>query len=441
MNVTVEDLSSIKKKLTIEVPSAQVAEAIEAAFVKAGRSARLKGFRPGKVPRAVLEQHFGAKVEVDVAEELIKDSYFKAIMDKQLPAVGQPKIVDMGEVSKEAPFRFEAEVEVKPEITVEHYRGLELERERDEFDASRVEQQIEQMLQSRAVLEPVERDAAQTGDFVVIDFVGRIDGEAFDNGSATDYGLELGSNTFIPGFEDGIVGMAKGETRTIDLKFPESYGAEDLAGKDVSFEVVLKEIKHKVPPELTDELAKEFGSDSVEALRERIHGLMEGEEQSRIRHEFEDAVRAKLVELNPIEVPEVMVEGQLEAMFGNFTNNLRQQGMSVEMLGMTRERFDEVYHEAAASRVKSSLILEAIGRQEEIKAEEADLEAKMKQLAERTGTDETVVRNHFLNPDARRSLYIEVFEEKVLDFVVEAGTVRELSAEEAKAKKEAAAQN
>lgn len=438
MNVTVEEISSIKKKLSVEMPAAMVQDALNKAVVKVGRKAKLKGFRPGKAPKSVIEKMYGGEIQAEAVQSLVSDGYFKAVVDHKLAIIGQPAITEAGEPVVGEPFRFVAEVEVKPEITAVNYKGLELERERFDFDPQRVEAQIDQMRQTRATLEPAGRDQVAQGDFAVIDFTGFMDGEKFEHGSATDYVLELGAGAFIPGFEEGIVGMSVGETRKLELAFPASYGAKELAGKDVVFEVTLKEVKHKLAPEMTDALAQEFGSQSVAAMREKIHAMLTHEDETRIHSDFEDAVRAKLVEQNPIEIPETMVQGQLDAMFGNFSRNLQQQGMSLEMLGMNRERFDQVYHEAAASRVKSSLILEAIGRQEEIKAEAADLEAKMKQLAERSGTDEQIVRNHFLNPDARRALYLEVFEAKVVDFVAAAGTVRELTAAEVKAKQEAA---
>jgi trigger factor len=283
-----------------------------------------------------------------------------------------------------------------------------------------------------------DRDLCQSGDFVAIDFTGFMDGEKFDNGSATDYVLELGSNSFIPGFEDALVGMKLGEDKVVDLTFPENYGAKELAGKAVRFEVTLKEIKVKVAPEWTDELAKEFGAESLAALQDKIREAMADEDEGRVRHEFQDRVRAALVEKNPLEVPEAMVEAELESMLANFSNNIRRQGMSMEMLGMTPDRFNKVYREAAVSRVKSSLLLEAVGRQEDISVSEEDLEAKITDLAERTKTDLKVVQNHFMNPEARKALQFETFEEKVVDAVAQAGKVNELSREALQQKQQAA---
>lgn len=436
MNVTIEEINNTRKKLTIEVPAETVDTEIEKAYQKVSKTAKLKGFRPGKVPRHVLESTYGDQVTYDVVQTLISQGYMQATMEKEVVAVGQPEIVETDQPQKGEAFKFVAEVDVKPEVELQTYKGLSFDKEAYTFDEERVTQQLDQMAMGKATLEPVDRDAAEEGDTVIIDFTGYKGGEAFENGAATDYQLELGSNSFIPGFEDAIVGMKKDETKSIDLTFPEEYGAKDLAGQDVTFETVLKEIKVKVPAELTDEFAKDFGSDGLDDLKSKLREQMEGEDLSRVKHEFEDRVRAALVEANPVEVPETMVTAQLDAMFGNFKNNVESQGMKLEMLGLDRQKFDTTYHEAAVTRVQSGLILEAVGKAEEIKVEKEDFDAKIDELVERTKTDKTVIENHFKDPNARRMVYSEIFDDKVITFLAENGTVNELSKEEIEAKLE-----
>lgn len=426
MNVKVEDISSIKKKLSFELAAERVDTEIEKAYLKIGQKAKLKGFRPGKVPRPVLEQYYGPQMEEQVLDRLIRESYFKALVDHQIAAISDPEITETGALEKGQPFSYEVEVEVKPEVEAKDYTGLSLKKERFEPDPQVVESRLEEMRTSRAQMEPVDREEAQKGDFVTIDFEGFVDGTPFEGGKAEDHLLELGSGSFIPGFEDQVVGMKKGEPCEVEVSFPEDYGNKELAGKPAVFKVVLKEIKAKVLPELDDEFAKEFGLESLAELKEKIDASYREQEQKRIDDDLRERLVEALIAVNPIEVPEVMVASQLDFMLQNLRKRFESQGMSLEMLGLNDESFKAMYRETAVRQVQGSLIMEAIGRQEEIKVEEAEIDGKLEQVAEMSNAPLDAVKKYYAADEARRGLIAQIEEEKVVQFLLEKATIEEV---------------
>jgi trigger factor len=239
MNVKVEEVSSIKKKLIFEVAADQVDKEIQKAFRKIGKSAKVKGFRQGKVPQSVLEKYYGDQMEQDVFSRLINDTYFKAIVEHKVAIVGEPNIVDSSGVVKGEAFTYAAEVEIKPEVQAKDYTGLSLQKEAFSMDPGLADGRLEELLQSRAQLEVSKRKKAREGDSLEIDFAGSIDGEPFEGGQGEDFTLELGAGTFIPGFEEQLVGMKREEEKEITVTFPEDYGQKDLAGKPAQFKVKL----------------------------------------------------------------------------------------------------------------------------------------------------------------------------------------------------------
>ncbi len=426
MNVKIEDVSNIKKKLQFEIDAEIVDTQIEKAYRKIGKTAKIKGFRPGKVPQKVLEQYYAPQMEQQVLTGLINDSYFKALVEHKIPAVSDPEIADSSSVEAGQPFTYEALVEVKPEVEAKDYTGLELEKEKYEFNDQVVEDQLREMQESRAQVEVSERDAARAGDSVVIDFKGFVDGEPFQNGSSEDYLLELGSGSFLPGFEEQLEGMKRGEERDIEVTFPETYGVEELAGKPAVFKVKLHEIKEKVTPELDDEFAKEFGVETIDQLRERIRENYEKGEKDRIEAELRERLMDALLECNPFEVPESMVEDQLKYMVENAKGRLKAQGLSMEMLGMTDEMFKANYREQAGKQVRGSLLLEAVARQEEIKVDEAEIDGKLTEISEMAGAPLDAVKKHYASAEARHGLVARIVEDKVFAFLLDKANVNEV---------------
>ena len=436
MNVKVEDVSSIKKKLIFEVAPEQVDKEVRRAYKKIGKTAKVKGFRAGKVPESVLEKYYGAQMEQEVLTRLINDTYFKALQDNDIPAIGEPNIVDSSGVVKGEAFTYEAEVEIKPEVTAKDYTKLALEKEKLVVDPKVVDDRLEEMRTSRAQLEVTSRKKARKGDSVVIDFEGFIGDEAFAGGKGEDYLLELGSGSFIPGFEDQVIGMKREEAKDVEVSFPEDYGQADLAGKPAVFKVVLKEIKEKVVPELDDEFAKGFGVDTLDELKEQLQTSYETQEKSRVENDLREKLVGALIERNQVEVPEAMIANQLSYMFDNISNRMKSQGMSVEMLGITPENFRENYRDTAIEQVSGNLILEAIGRQENIVAEEGEIDAKLEEISKMANAPLETVKKYYSGPEARSGLLAQITEEKVISFLLENAKIKEVSAKKPKKKAE-----
>ena len=435
MNVKVEDVSSIKKKLIFEVAPQQVDKEIGRAYKKIGKTAKVKGFRAGKVPDSVLEKYYGAQMEQEVLTRLINDTYFKALDENDIPAIGEPNIVDSSGINKGEAFTYEAEVEIKPEVTAKDYTKLTLEKEKLVVDATKVvEGRLEEMRTSRSQLEVTTRKKARKGDSVVIDFEGFVDGEAFEGGKGDDYLLELGSGSFIPGFEEQVVGMKRQESKDVEVSFPEEYGQAELAGKPAVFKVTLKEIKEKVVPELNDEFAKGFGVDTLDELKGELQKSHETQEKNRVENDLREKLVGALIERNPIEVPETMIAKQLDYMYENISNRMQSQGMSVAMLGITPENFRENYRDTAVEQVSGNLILEAIGRQESIQADESEIDAKLEEISSMANAPLETVKKYYAAPEARVGLMAQIAEEKVISFLLDSAKVKEVSPKKPKKK-------
>lgn len=438
MNTQVEDLSPVKKKISVEVDAAQVTQEITSVYTKIARNAKLKGFRQGKVPMRLVKQYYAEQMEQEVVGKLINDTYFKAITDNEIAAIGEPAIQNSGELTEDNVFTYEFHVEVKPKIENPDYTGLRLKKEIYTFDDSVVDAQIEQMLDSRTQKEAVERDAVQKGDFVTLDFEGFVDAEPFPGGAAQDHELEVGSGSFIPGFEEQLVGMKRGEEEEVKVTFPAEYGNEDLAGKEAIFKVKISEIKEKTVPELTDELAQEFGAESAANLREKIGENFARQEKQRIEEDLKERLMAQLVERNPMEVPETMVARQLDFMLQNIKGRLKSQGMTLEMMGMNEEAFRTMYRDTAVKQVQGSLILEGIGSAENISVEENEIDARLEEIAEMANAPVEDVKKYYSSEDSKEGLLAQIEEEKVIAYLLGQADIQQLSKEELEQEKQEA---
>ncbi len=427
MNVRVEELSSIKKKLVIEVSEDVVNEELAKAFKQIAKTVNIKGFRKGKVPQKVLEQHYGPKAQYDAAGTLINNTLYKAMIDQKIEPVSQPQVTETAVVEKDKSFTYEAEVEVRPIVEAKDYKGLTVEKEKLSFDeASVVEKQLEQMAAARVQLEVTSRKKAREEDTVIIDFEGSVDGELFEGGAAKDYQLELGSNSFIPGFEDQIVGMKREQEKDVEVTFPENYGAKNLAGKPAIFKVLVKEIKEKVAPKIDDDFAKQFDAEDLAELKGKIAENARKQEEQRIESQLQEKLMLALIEKNPIEVPSGMVENQLRYMKDNFAQRLKAQGMTLEMLGMNDEAFNKSYYDMAEQQVKGDLLLQAVAKQEEIVAQDADVEAKIAEFSEQSKTPVEQIKKYFETEQALDGLKAQIEHDKAVDFLTAQAVITEV---------------
>ncbi len=426
MSVTVEVLSPIRKKLSLEVAADVVDAELENAYKKIAKTADIKGFRKGKVPRKILEQHYGPRAQYDAAGPLINNSLYKALLDNKIEAVSQPEVTESGTVERGKPFKYEAEVDVRPEVVAKDYTQLKLEKEKFYFDENVIDQQLEQMANSRTQLEVTSRKKARDGDTVIIDFEGFIDDTPFENGAAKDFELALGSNSFIPGFEAQVVGMKREQEKEIEVTFPEEYGAKELAGKPAVFKVLVKEIKEKHIPKIDDALAKELDADNLDELKERIRENSIAQEKQRIDGQLQEGLMTALIENNVFEVPEGMIENQLHHLKDSFTQKLKAQGMTLEMLGMNDESFATAYRDMAVQQVKGELVLDAIADQEKIIVDEAEIEQKMQEFADNSEVPLDQVQKYFENQSTLAGLKGQILQEKVTKFLLEQAVVTEV---------------
>jgi trigger factor len=436
MNVRIEDVSSVKKKLSFEVGADKVEAEIGKAYQQIAKSAKIKGFRPGKVPQHLLEKHYAPQMEEQVLNRLIKDSYFKALVEHRIAAISDPEILENSPLERGKPFSYSAQVEVKPEVSVKDYQGISLQKEKFEYENKIVVERLEEMRAGRAEMAVSPRDEVRTGDFAVIDFEGFVDGTPFEHGKADDYQLELGAGSFIPGFEEQLAGMKRGEEREVQVSFPENYGSKELAGKPATFRVVLKEIKEKALPELDDAFATGFGLSSLAELKEKIEENYRQQETSRIDGDLRERLVGALVERNPVEVPETMVASQLDYMLQNIRNRFKSQGMTLEMLGMNEDSFKSMYRETAVKQVQGSLLLEAVARQEQLKVEAAEIDDKLQQIAEMANAPLEAVRKFYGSDEKRHGLISQIVEEKAVQFLLSQAKIEEVAKEQLSAEKE-----
>jgi len=432
MQVNVEQLSSIKKKINFEIPAERVLAETQKAFAEIRKRAVIPGFRKGKAPAGLIRKSYQDQVENDVVKNLFNDSYFKYIQENKIFPVAHPEI-DTDNFVEGAPFKFSATIEVYPEVVVNEYEGLEVVKEKYVADVQAVDARIEQMRDNMSQLQPVaEERPAAAGDHVVIDFEGFVDGKPLAGGDASDHLLELGSNSFIPGFEEQLIGMKAGEKKTVALTFPEQYHSAELSGKAVEFAVTLKEIKVKEVPALDDAFAQECGEFATFAeLKAKVAETIEKQEADRIERDFKDALVKQLIEKNDFELPGAMIDRQLASMLENTKQRLQYQRMTLEMMGLDEQRYMEQFRPVAASQVKGALLLHELAEKVGITLSDSDLEARLQKIAVESGQDFDRISKYYLqNVDAKQSLEEQIREEKVLELVAAKAVVVEKSKSE-----------
>ncbi|MFD1850130.1 trigger factor [Oceanobacillus bengalensis] len=382
-----------KGVLTFEVPAAEFDVALDKAFKKVVKDIQVPGFRKGKMPRGLFEKRFGVEsLYQDAVDVVLQDAYRKAIDETNIFPIAQPD-VDIEQIEKGKDLIFTAEVEVKPEVTLGEYKGLEVEEVSVEVTDEDVDTEIEKIRERHAELVVKEEGEVQDGDTVVIDFEGFMDGEAFDGGKGENHSLEIGSGSFIPGFEEQLVGKKAEEDTEVEVTFPEDYHAEDLAGKVATFKVKIHEIKFKELPELDDEFAKDVDdeAESLEELKNKKKEELEAEKKQAAENEKREQLLEKASENAQVEIPEAMVETELEQMVREFEQRLQMQGMTLEMYsqfsGQDEAALKEQMKEDAAKRVKTNLTLEAIAKAENLEVSEEDINEELEKMASMYGIE------------------------------------------------------
>lgn len=409
--------------LTVEVDATQVDAALDQAFKKVVQKVQVPGFRKGKVPRKMFESRFGVEsLYQDALDILLPTAYGQAVREAGIEPVDRPE-VDVTQMEQGKNLIFKATVTVKPEVKLGDYKGLSIEEKDFSVTEESVDAELKRMQERHAELVAVEEGAAQTGDIAVIDFEGFQDGVAFEGGKAEDYSLELGSGTFIAGFEEQLAGLNIGEEKEITVTFPEEYHSPNLAGKEAVFKVKLNSLKRKNLPALDDEFAKDVSEfDTLEELKADTKKKLE----EKTAQEKDQYVREQLVlkaaENAEIDLPEVMVEHELDQMVNEFGQRLQYQGMTLELYyqfsGMDESQLRDQLRADATSRVRTSLTLEAIGKAENIEATEEDVNAELDKLAGVYGRPADELRKIFSAQDGMVALYRDVQTRKTVDLLV-----------------------
>jgi trigger factor len=388
MSAKWEKLEGNQGVLTVEVEAEKVNEGLDAAFKKVVKKVTIPGFRKGKVPRSIFEKRFGVEaLYQDALDIILPEAYAKAVEETGIEPVDRPEI-DIEQMEKGKSLIFTAKVTVKPEVKLGEYKNLEVEKLDTTVTYEDVENELKSLQERHAELVVKEEGTVENGDTVVIDFEGFVDGEAFEGGKAENYSLEIGSGTFIPGFEEQLIGMEAGAEKEIEVTFPEEYHAENLAGKPATFKVKVHEIKMKKLPELDDEFAKDV-DDEVETLdqlkaktKERLEESKKREADEKLR---EDLIN-KAVENAEIDVPEVMVKNETDRMLREFEQRLQMQGLNLDLYyqfsGQDEAALREQMKEDAEKRVRTSLTLEAIAKAENIEVTDEEANEELEKMAE-----------------------------------------------------------
>ncbi len=392
-----------KYELEVNVDKDTFSAATIKAYKKQVKSINIPGFRKGKAPKHMIERMYGKGVFYDDA---IDETYPKALADATVEAGLKAVSVDdlsIKEVSDDG-YTFTAKITVAPELTVDGYKGIEVEKLSTEVTEDAIDEELQAVRERNGRMVTVEDRSCENGDTVVIDFEGFCDGEAFEGGKAENFNLKLGEGQFIPGFEDAVVGHSTGEEFTIDVKFPEDYNAENLAGKDAQFKIKLHEIKVKELPEVDDEFVKDVSEkDTLEEYREELKEKVAKRLEEEADKDFDNKLTDALVELATEEIPEAMYQNEVRDMVQQFEMQLQSQGLNLQTYlqytGMEQGTIEATYRPQAEKRVKLRLVLEAIARQEDIKADDEALEAEYNKLAEAYNMKADEVKN-FVSEDA-----------------------------------------
>ncbi|NDO51227.1 trigger factor [Lachnospiraceae bacterium MD335] len=423
MSLQVEKLEGNMAKLTIEVSAEDFEAAVEKAYQKNRNKLNIPGFRKGKAPRKMIEQMYGKEIFFeDAANYAIPSAYAKAVDECTEEIVSQPKIdIEQAEAGK--PFVFTAEVALKPEVTLGVYKGVEVEKTDASVTDEEVDAAIERERESSARTVSVEDRAVQDGDMTTLDFEGFVDGVAFEGGKGENYPLTIGSNTFIPGFEEQLIGAELDKEVEVNVTFPEDYQAQELAGKPAVFKCTIKEIKEKQLPDLDDEFASEVSEfETLAEYKESVKKDLEEKKAEEAKLEKEDKVVDAIIAAAKMDIPAAMLETQQRQMAEDFAQRIQMQGISIDqyfqITGLTRAAFLEQIKPQAQKRIQSRLVLEAVAKAENIGASDEEYNEEIKKMADAYQMDIEEI-NDMIGEFEKKSIREDICIRKAADFVVE----------------------
>ena len=436
MSVQVENLEKNTVKLTIEVSAEELEKALQDAYNKQKKDISMPGFRKGKVPRVMIEKMYGPGVFYeDAANMLMPQAYADAVKECGEDIVSRPTI-DVVQIEKGKPFIFTAEVAVKPEVTLGKYVGVTVTKIDTAATDEEVEIAVNKERENNARIINVEDRSIESGDTAVIDYEGFVDGVAFEGGKAENHSLEIGSGSFIPGFEDQLIGKNVGDDVDVNVTFPEEYHAADLAGKEAVFKVKVHEIKTKEIPELDDEFVQDVSEfDTVADYKESVKKKLEEKKEAEAKRAQQDEALKKIIEKSEMDIPDAMIDTQCDDMVNQFAQQMAQQGLSMDQYmqfsGLTMDQLKEQVRPEALERIQSELVLEAIAKEEKIEVTDEDIDAEIEKMAEMYNMEADKLKG-YMGEAEKENMKADMAIQKALEFIMESVKPRA----KAKSKKE-----
>ena len=418
MQVIDKNTDGLAREFNVVIPATSIEQRVVSRLTEVGRTVNMPGFRPGKVPMKLLRTRFGQSVRGEILENTINESTQAALAEKALKPAMQPK-VELVTFEEGKDLEFSVKLEVLPEITGADFENIELTRPVSPVTDEEMDRSVADFLKSRRTTETVtESRAAKEGDAVVVDFVGSIDGVEFEGGKAKDATIEIGSGSYIPGFEDQLKGAKAGDSVTVKVTFPEDYGSKDLAGKAAEFKVDVKELKEFKVPELNDELATQLGDTSAQSLKDRLRAFIQQNHDQASRLRIKRQLLDKLAEGHTFPVPNGMVDVEFDAIWRQMDQVMKSGQLDPEDAGKSEDELKAEYRSIAERRVRLGLLLSDIGQKNGVQVSQDDLGRAMTQEAMRyPGQEQAVFEFYQKNPQALESLRAPIFEEKVVDFI------------------------
>ena len=430
MQITVEDVSSVKKTLHIEIPNETVVSELDAAYNQLKKTAKVKGFRPGKAPRSVLERMYKKDINGDVVSKLLQTALTEAIREKELNIVGQPELVEAPELDPAASFKFTASVELRPEIGEVNFKEMKITKTLYKATDEEIDAQLQMLRKNGAKREPIEeaRPLAD-GDYAVLTYEGFKEGQPFENTPLVEnQQMKIGAAAMSNQFDEQLVGMNAGDEKEFEITYADSYVNSNLAGNTITFKVKLNGVLEEILPELTDEFAKTMGPfDSLATLRDEIVKNLTMNYEKRMEQELNEQVFSTLIERHEFEVPGVMIEYELDAILAEAERAFQMNGMSIEQLGKSREELRDQYRELAEKQVRRHLLLATIVQQEAMELSDEELEAGYADMA--TMVNQPVEAIHAFyqsNPDKIEVLKLTLLEKKAVRLIIEGSDVDEV---------------
>lgn len=416
--VKVEEISPVKKKFFFDIPWADVKEELDSAYRIVGKKAKIKGFRPGKTPRKILETYYKEEAEGDAITNIVNKVYWNAVEEARVVPVAHP-VIDQKGIESDTNFEFTATVEIKPLIEPKGYLGLEIDKEEMGISDDDVRNRLEGIRNVYSTLEDLKDDrGVMEGDLVTVDFEGRVEGVPHKDLKADQYTLEIGTKRFLPGFEEQIMGMKAGEQKDIQINVPEDYPLTDAAGREAVFSVTIRGIKEKILPVLDENFVRNFEKyQFLDDLRADVRKGLESEASARIRASVKKNIMDKILEANSLEVPGTFVERQTYSLMLDAQRRMAMNGMDPGKASEIAARMQERFKEDAERMVRTTLLLESIADKESIQVEEADLDKKMRELAESFGQPLEEVKKFYEKEGMMDALRGELREEKTLDYI------------------------